>query len=285
MSEYIYFDSGVTGLTDVGYRFFKEDGTWSGSRVTSGVFEVASNAGVYGASASIPSDAKGVYWNSSGTTAVKGTETFDMVGAATITASLAAAHGYGAFVVTVTVTDSVTSALLENAVVRLTEGANTFTALTNASGVATFSLDAATYTRSITKPGYSMTPDTITVTGAANFAKAITPTGSIAVPADPDVCALYGTLFKPNGEAAANVTVLATLTVPHGGAAEAGGLISGRTVSTMTNGSGLFSLNLIRTDTITTNGCSWRIQCAPAALDKKNVKLTTSTKDIATLIP
>ena len=71
--------------------------------------------------------------------------------------------GTGARTVTITVNDGTT--VLQNATVRITEGANTFTALTNASGIAVFNLDDATYTVSITKSGYSYSGTTIVVNG------------------------------------------------------------------------------------------------------------------------
>jgi len=69
----------------------------------------------------------------------------------------------GAFTITVTVTDGTNP--LENATVRVTSGTDTDAISTNASGQAQFSLDGATWTVSITKPGYTFTPVTRTVTG------------------------------------------------------------------------------------------------------------------------
>jgi hypothetical protein len=100
-------------------------------------------------------------------------------------ASLSAGSGSGAFVVAITVTDGTNP--LQNAIVRLTEGANTYRATTNVSGVATFSLDAATYTRSITKGGYTFTPNTLAVSGATTSTSAMTAT-TIPPPSDPDGC-------------------------------------------------------------------------------------------------
>lgn len=72
--------------------------------------------------------------------------------------------GTGARTVTVTVNDG--SDPLENATVRLTEGVNTFTALTNASGVASFgSIADATYTVAISKAGYSYAGTSLVVDG------------------------------------------------------------------------------------------------------------------------
>jgi hypothetical protein len=71
--------------------------------------------------------------------------------------------GTGARTVTITVDDGATA--LQNATVRMTEGVNTFTALTNASGIAVFNLDDATYTVSISKSGYSYAGTTLLVNG------------------------------------------------------------------------------------------------------------------------
>lgn len=98
---------------------------------------------------------------------------------------LNAGAGSGAFTVTVTVTDGTDP--LQNANIRLIEGVTPYTATTNASGVATFALDAATYSIAITKAGYQFTPSTIVVTAAGNFDKAMT-ARVIPPSANPDVC-------------------------------------------------------------------------------------------------
>lgn len=81
-----------------------------------------------------------------------------------ILAAASASAGSGARTVTVTVNDGLGN-LLQNAVVRMTEGANSYRALTNASGVAVFNLDDATYVVAITKAGYSYSGTTIVVNG------------------------------------------------------------------------------------------------------------------------
>ena len=73
----------------------------------------------------------------------------------------AASTGTGARSVTITVNDGTTG--LENAKVRVTQGAESHTSSTNASGVVTFSLDDATWTVAITKAGYTFTPTTLVV--------------------------------------------------------------------------------------------------------------------------
>lgn len=89
--------------------------------------------------------------------------------------------GSGAYTLTITVNDGTTA--LQNATVRMTEGSNTFTTTTNASGVATFALDAATYSVAITKAGYQFTPTTkvVSATGSQTYsmtATSITPSAA-----------------------------------------------------------------------------------------------------------
>jgi len=71
--------------------------------------------------------------------------------------------GTGARTVTITVNDGTT--VLENALVRITEGSNTFYKLTNSSGVAVLNVDDATYTVAITKAGYSYSGTSLVVNG------------------------------------------------------------------------------------------------------------------------
>lgn len=111
--------------------------------------------------------------------------------------------GSGARTVTVTVNDGSTN--IQNARVRLTEGANTFTALTNASGVATFALDDATYTIAITKAGYSFTPTTQVVDGNESITKSMTAI-TITPAADPDQSTGYLTSRDAHGDAEGAIT-------------------------------------------------------------------------------
>ena len=70
--------------------------------------------------------------------------------------------GSGARTITITVDDGTTP--LQNAIVRMTEGSNTYTATTDVNGEATFNLDDATYTVAITKSGYSYAGTSLVVT-------------------------------------------------------------------------------------------------------------------------
>jgi len=89
----------------------------------------------------------------------------------------------GARLVTVTVTDGTDP--LENAVVRLTEGANNYALVTDASGEAIINLDDATYSVAITKAGYSFAGASLVINGPATPTY---PMGSITVtlPSDPN---------------------------------------------------------------------------------------------------
>lgn len=105
--------------------------------------------------------------------------------------------GTGARSVTVTVNDGTSP--LENARVRFTEGSNSYVAQTNASGVATFSLDDATYALSITKSGYSFTPTTQVVDGTESITKSMTAV-TLPAPEDPEDCTVYATVRDLHGD-------------------------------------------------------------------------------------
>lgn len=106
--------------------------------------------------------------------------------------ALPVSTGTGAYTLTVTVNDGTTA--LQNATVRLSEGVNAFAGQTNASGVVTFSLDAATYSVAITKDGYSFTPTTKVVAGSGTQTYSMTLV--VVVPdADPLKCVATVTCY------------------------------------------------------------------------------------------
>lgn len=126
--------------------------------------------------------------------------------------------GTGARSVTITVDDG--SDELENARVRFTEGSNTFTALTNSSGVATFALDDATYTLAITKAGYSFTPTTQVVDGTETITKSMS--AIVITPgAGPDQTTGYLTTYDGQGESAEDVEITFRLVKPPGNEGQA----------------------------------------------------------------
>lgn len=107
------------------------------------------------------------------------------------------ANGSGARSVTITVTDG--SNPLQAALVRMAQGAEAYTATTNASGVAAFSLDDATWNVTITKAGYSFTPTTLVVNGTESQTYAMTPV-SIPAPASNLKTTAYATIYDSNGD-------------------------------------------------------------------------------------
>ena len=122
--------------------------------------------------------------------------------------------GAGARTVTITVNDGATA--LQNALVRLTEGVNSYTALTNASGVAVFNVDDATWTVSITKVGYTYAGTTLIVDGteAATYSMMA---NVVSPPSNPLLSALEVLCVDENGDPEADVDVdIRIITVPSG---------------------------------------------------------------------
>jgi len=126
----------------------------------------------------------------------------------------AGGSGTGARTVTITVNDGTT--VLQNATVRMAEGANTFTALTNVSGVAVFNLDDATYTVGVTKSGYSYAGTTLIVNGTETATYSMTVV-SVTPPDNPDLSAIVVTCLGTDFEIEAGVTIdLRVKTLPTG---------------------------------------------------------------------
>jgi len=120
--------------------------------------------------------------------------------------------GTGARSVTVTVDDGADP--IAGATVRATlqPGGASRKGTTDGSGQVALSLDDGTYTISITKPGYSFTPESLVVDGTE------TPTYSMTLevtpPADPDLCTGYLYCYDENGAAEQSVTVTVTAKLP-----------------------------------------------------------------------
>lgn len=121
-----------------------------------------------------------------------------------ILAAASAGAGTGARTVTITVNDGATA--LQNAVVRFTEGANTFRALTNTSGVATFNLDDATYTVAVTKSGYTYAGTTMVVDGTEAATYSMTAT-NVTSPTNPDLSAIEVLCLDEDFVAASGIDV------------------------------------------------------------------------------
>lgn len=176
-------------------------------------------------------------WNA----ATSGLTTVGSIGKKLADATFGGGSGTGARTVTITVNDGTT--VLENALVRMTEGANTYTALTNASGVATFNLDDATYTVSVTKQGYTYSGTTLVVNGteAATYSMAQV---SITPPSDPALTAAYLTTYDAQGAIAGSTVITFKL---EDGAGTTGYSYSTAPFEATSNAStGLLTVNLIK---------------------------------------
>lgn len=196
-------------------------------------------------------------------------------------AQVADNSGTGAYTVTVTVTDGTNA--LQNATVRLSEGGNSYTTKTNASGVATFALDAATYALAVTKAGYSFTPTTMVVDAEhTEFAAAMTQV-TVAAPDDPTLCRVTANpLRTPDGAAAKGAEVQFRLVAP--GAVKNGGVIYGRLVTAKTDMSGVLDVQLIRNDATTPAGTQWQVDCNQAQINGALITLDGATYDLSTLV-
>lgn len=147
--------------------------------------------------------------------------------------------GTGPYAVLITVTDGTNQ--LHGAKVRLVEGVNSFEGLTNAAGHIAFSLDAATYSVTISKAGYSFTPTTLVVSGGMSQSYAMAAV-TVNPSADPDVCVCYGTVFDVDGNIATGMSVSFTMSeIPNGI-----GLYKAGTKTVTSECDGSVTANLIR---------------------------------------
>ena len=92
--------------------------------------------------------------------------------------------GNGPFTVTLNVEDT-SNVDIQNANVRVQQGADNFVIQTDVSGNSVFGLDAATYNVTITKTGYVSHTGTLVVSADATSVIQLTASGSIPVPSDP----------------------------------------------------------------------------------------------------
>jgi len=99
----------------------------------------------------------------------------------------------------VTITVTTTGAVpIQGANVRVSRTGYTYTATTNASGVATFSLDDATWAVTITAPGYTFTPVSLVVDGTETVTYQMTSTGTIT-PSPAGQVTGYWTVYDKDG--------------------------------------------------------------------------------------
>jgi len=129
--------------------------------------------------------------------------------------------GTGAYTITITVTDDQTPAVnLQNATVRLTEGATSVVAQTSATGTAVVALDAATYDVAITKAGY--TGQTTTLVVAANASQSYTLAQDTITPAaGANTSTGVLTVYDEDHNAESGVTISCQMTAGPGTAGNA----------------------------------------------------------------
>lgn len=199
----------------------------------------------------------------------------------------ATSTGTGARTVTVTVNDGTNP--LENARVRITEGAVTYFGETDASGQITFNLDDATYTVGITKPGYSYGGTSLVITGNATPTYSMTQITTPSAPADPGLCAVYGFFETTEGIVAANLKLVFTLSGTD--AAKANKVLDQESITAYTDDQGRLidrfgntSVSLRRNDSITPAGTTWLVNCDALNLDDFSISLTAATYDLADAI-
>lgn len=194
--------------------------------------------------------------------------------------------GTGPFSITVTVTDGTNP--LQNVTVALFDGSTLAGRLvTDASGNATFSLAAGSYTVNLYKAGFTYAPETRTVTGNQTGTLVndleMTATGSITPPVNPALCRLYGFFLLPSGQPAVNVPVTATL-VANRASEASDSVISFEPVTENTDDNGYVEIDLVRTDEYSPTP-TYRIDCPKASVRIANISLTSATVDIASLLP
>lgn len=152
-----------------------------------------------------------------------------------------ATAGKGARTITFTVDDGSTA--LENATVRATNGSDTHTRPTDASGNCTFNLDDATYTIAITKAGYTYAGSSLVVSGDATPTLSMTAV-SVTAPSDPSQATLSVWCRDENGADEQGAIVYAKMTaVPSGDTANA---FDSKAIQATSDSDGLASLTVVR---------------------------------------
>lgn len=170
--------------------------------------------------------------------------------------------GDGARTVTVTVDDGTDP--VEGAKVRLTNGATSYIATTNASGVATFNVDDATWTVAITKAGYSYAGTTLVVDGDETPTYSMTQV--VITPSEAGFSTGYATVYDENGDVESGVSVtVRCVAAPIG----SGLLLDSAERTVISNGSGLVEFaNMIQGAKYEIqragDGDSWRRVIVPA---------------------
>jgi hypothetical protein len=112
----------------------------------------------------------------------------------------------GPFTRTVTVTDASTSGAIQNAKVRLFRTGETGSLQTNSGGVASFTVEAATWSYAITANGYTGTSGTIVVSANGDTAVQLM-ASSVTAPTDPALSAIEVLCLNANFAAASGIDI------------------------------------------------------------------------------
>lgn len=146
--------------------------------------------------------------------------------------------GTGARTIVITVDDGTDP--LQNATIRITEGASTFTASTDVDGNATFNLDDLTYTVAITKSGHSFAGDSLVV--VADDSQTYSMSTISITPGSGSIVNAYLTTLDGNGQPLAGVKVYYQMMSPPSGSGYA---FDGNEKSVTSNGSALAQMSLV----------------------------------------
>jgi len=159
--------------------------------------------------------------------------------------SEAAARSTGDFNLTVTVTDADTSQPIENATVTLSRTGERGAELTNASGVAVFGLDAATWSWIVRAAGYESRTGTVRVPEDGDALSVALDGIVVAVPADAPLCAVTLPIVDQYGVRISGVSVAFKFAglQPN---ADPGAVIMSPPPPQTSDGNGLVQVNLIR---------------------------------------
>jgi len=183
--------------------------------------------------------------------------------------------GSGARSVTITVNDGTT--VLENAVVRMSSGIESYTQTTDVSGEATFNLDDATWTVAITKAGYSYGGTTLAVSADAtatySMAQAVTSPAT-----DPDMCALEVYSEDLLGAKVEGLRIFLELST-YGSSGST--LLSIGKQELVTDSDGYATDEFPRTDTMDQSGRVYLVNCPEAGLHDAQITLTGASANLA----
>jgi len=192
--------------------------------------------------------------------------------------------GSGAYTITVTVTDGTDP--LQNALVRVTEGINTYTVTTGALGTGEFALDAATYDVAVTKGGYEFTPTTRTVTGneAGTLTNDLELTATvIPAPSSPNLCTVAMTIIDLQGNPLEGYVITFTLYAANA-RKDDDNVVALLTTTATSDADGLVTLSLIRTDYLSPSGAYYTMSSETVTVPTQQIYLISATKQLADII-